>query len=123
MLRSVPNAANREGNPGHAQNRRGRARNKDIVFVTANVTSWQSAQSFVCGAQADVIFVQETKASDTQAKNFRNRARQAGFNFESAAASGEANARSAGVMLAWKRHLACTHSAVVQSTDRTVGVQ
>ena len=74
-----------------------------MTAVTANVTSWASCQKYIQHATDDLLFLQETKTSAVQAENFRTTMKKAGYAFISSAATGSAQHRSGGVMVAWRR--------------------
>ena len=66
--------------------------------------------------------LQETKASDIQIEGFRSKAKKKGYILKAHKATGAAHARSAGVLLAWKRTLEVTPHPDMPSNERTVAV-
>ena len=78
---------------------------------TANVTSWPTAKLVLRHSKADVLFLQEHKASENQIKAF-NAERQAQYRLHAAPAShsegADARARSAGTAVAVRPHLSFT---------------
>ena len=87
-----------------------------MTLISANVTSWKSAKRFVQDARDDILMIQESKATKEQIEEYRTMANRNGY----AVRGGEAKGRSAGVILAWKRHLAVKEDPICATNDRVV---
>ena len=92
-------------------------------IVTANVTGWETAKNYLQHADAEFIMLQEVKATDAQADGFRAMALRRGLAFKSSAALGVQKRRSAGVMVAWRRHMAVNTDSPIPENERFVAVQ
>ena len=115
--RSAPNQPNRGKGP---RKNRGNGKN-ELRLVTANVTSWKSAQDYIKSVSEDFVLLQEIKASESQANNFRETAAKCGYVFHTGG-SIASKVRSAGVMVAWRRHLAVKPQHFVHEDDRFAAV-
>ena len=71
-------------------------------------------------SQAPLMMIQETKASAHDLLKFRTIAQLHGLAFSAQPASGQANARSGGVMVAWRRHLAVDTKPAFVASNRSV---
>ena len=86
------------------------------------MSSWKAAQDYIADAAQDILMLQETKASDIQIEGFRSKAKKKGYILKAHKAMGAAHARSAGVLVAWKRTLEVTPHPDMPSNERTVAV-
>ena len=68
------------------------------------------------------MMVQETKASSGDLERFRREAVSHGIDFVAHPATGEANARSGGVLVVWQRHLAVDRAPAFEASSRSVSV-
>ena len=90
--------------------------------MTANVTSWASATKYIIDSTEDVLLLQESKATAQQVAKFRFAAKQSGYILHSADATGPSQARSAGVIIASRRHLAIKPDSTVPHSSRCMSV-
>ena len=90
--------------------------------MTANVTSWATATKYITDSTEDVLLLQESKATAQQVAKFRFAAKQSGYNLHSADATGPSQARSAGVIIAARRHLAIKPDSTVPHSSRCMSV-
>ena len=119
MNRVVPNTGNRRS----SDLKMNRGRRRDAVsLVTANVTGWESAKNYIRQATADILMLQEVKASTTQAEGFKEQARQIGYAYHATPATGDLKHKSAGALIAWKRHMAVQQDRQTAQNERCATV-